>query len=80
MCVNPCLLRIDDRLEAMNMSPRLALFAAALFYGGILNGLRAESITPARWLYLQQNLQVKQNVAKLEPILRRAAKAGWPQE
>jgi hypothetical protein len=30
-----------------------------------------------RWLYLQQNLQVTENVPKLEAILRRAQKAGY---
>ena len=30
-----------------------------------------------RWLYLQQNLQVTENVPKLEAILRRAEKAGY---
>src|SRR6478736_2488571 len=30
-----------------------------------------------RWLYLQQNLQVTENVPKLEALLRRAEKAGY---
>lgn len=30
-----------------------------------------------RWLYLQQNLQVPENVPKIEAILRRAAKTGY---
>lgn len=30
-----------------------------------------------RWLYLQQNLQVTENVPKVEGILRRAAKSGY---
>jgi hypothetical protein len=32
---------------------------------------------PQRWLYLQTNLQVAENVGKAEGILRRAAKAGY---
>src|SRR6476646_2625203 len=30
-----------------------------------------------RWVYLQQNLQVTENVPKLEALLRRAEKAGY---
>src|SRR5215470_15993467 len=37
---------------------------------------RAEPPT-RRWLYLQQNLQVAENLPKIEAILRRAAKAGY---
>src|SRR5688500_1683447 len=32
---------------------------------------------PHRWLYLQQNLQVTENVPKLEALAERAAKAGY---
>ncbi|MES2789026.1 MAG: hypothetical protein V4719_05350 [Planctomycetota bacterium] len=32
---------------------------------------------PRRWLYLQQNLQVAENLPKIEALLRRAAKVGY---
>jgi len=32
---------------------------------------------PVRWLYLQQNLQVTETVTRLEPLLKRAARAGY---
>ena len=32
---------------------------------------------PDRWLYCQTNLQVEENVAKLDLLWRRAAKAGY---
>ena len=38
---------------------------------------RADEALPQRWLYLQQNLQVTENLDKIEQILRRAAKSGY---
>ena len=38
---------------------------------------RAGDKLQQRWLYLQTNLQVAENVEKTESLLRRAAKAGY---
>lgn len=61
------------------MSDRAMCWAWA---GGILSVLwfvaSATAAPPAdRWIYLQTNLQVADNVTKLEPILERAARAGY---
>src|SRR5687767_13849362 len=37
----------------------------------------AEELPELRWVYLQQNLQVKENLPKIEAILRRAKAAGY---
>lgn len=39
--------------------------------------IRAAEPLELRWVYLQQNLQVTENLPKIEAILRRAAKSGY---
>ncbi len=39
--------------------------------------LQAVDLPAQRWIYLQQNLQVADNIPKIEAILRRGAKAGY---
>jgi hypothetical protein len=61
------------------MSTRVLLASLVLM---IVGGFGPESLPAAepleqRWLYLQQNLQVTENVPKVELLLRRAAKAGY---
>lgn len=51
----------------------LSAFVAVLFATGMAS---AEEPTQ-RWLYLQTNLQVAENVAQADVLLRRAAKAGY---
>ncbi|MEO8493872.1 MAG: hypothetical protein ABI614_02295, partial [Planctomycetota bacterium] len=40
-----------------------------------MSGSEAAEPPAQRWLYLQQNLQVTENMPKIEALLRRAAKA-----
>src|SRR5688572_12187225 len=37
----------------------------------------AEEPIELRWVYLKQNLQVRENIPKVEAVLRRAAAAGY---
>ncbi len=54
----------------------VALIACCIF--PLLTSIaRAEEPLTQRWLYLQQNLQVTENLDKIEAILRRAAKVGY---
>jgi hypothetical protein len=53
---------------------RLLLLAALI---GLGQQADADETLKYRWLYLQQNLQVSENLPKLEDLLRRAAKAGY---
>lgn len=58
--------------------PRLllgGLLAVAL--GSSLGWAQSSDPTDRRWVYLQMNLQVKENLSKAEAILRRAAAAGY---
>jgi hypothetical protein len=55
---------------------RLQFVLLAVLLAGSRYGLGADAL-PRRWVYLQENLQVTENVAKVEGILRRAAKAGY---
>ena len=60
------------------MLSRVLIVGAAVMFaccGVIRSGSAAE--IELRWLYLQQNLQVKENVDKIEPVLRRAAASGY---
>lgn len=57
----------------MPLSRLFLVFCLAFLFG---SACAADEIE-LRWLYLQQNLQVRENVTKLEPILRRAAAAGY---
>ena len=44
----------------------------------VLSVLAAPAAEPEfRWVYLQQNLQVTENLPKIEAVLRRAAEAGY---
>ncbi len=52
----------------------LALFVVC---GSMQNAARAAEPLELRWVYLQQNLQVAENLPKIEAILRRAAKSGY---
>ncbi len=57
------------------MHARLSCLLSVLFLS-LLQPAQAEPPT-RRWLYLQQNLQVAENLPKIEDILRRAAKVGY---
>lgn len=61
------------------MLPRrlLATFAIVIFCESLAGDLHAAEPVTQRWLYLQQNLQVAENIPKIEQILRRAAKVGY---
>ena len=54
-------------------------WASSAFAGYVLMSvLAAQAAEPEfRWVYLQQNLQVTENLPKIETTLRRAAKAGY---
>ena len=45
--------------------------------GACLTGIAFAAPPELRWVYLQQNLQVKENLPKIEAILRRAKAAGY---
>ena len=51
------------------------------FYGLVISlallPVSADEKLEQRWLYLQTNLQVAENVPTTEALLRRAAKAGY---
>ncbi len=53
------------------------LLRAALVSLVLLAGTASAAELEQRWLYLQHNFQVKENVPKAEALLRRAAKAGY---
>ena len=55
------------------------IHVSAVLLLGILSSLCVDGAEPLeyRWVYLQQNLQVKENLPKIEAILRRAAKSGY---
>ena len=55
------------------------IHVSAVLLLGILSPLCVGAAEPLehRWVYLQQNLQVKENLPKIEAILRRAAKSGY---
>ena len=57
------------------MRPQVLLFAFLVMTSAA--NLRAAEPLEMRWLYLQQNLQVTENLPKIEVILRRAAKSGY---
>lgn len=60
------------------MSARYLLAGLTLLFLGVLqNPIDAAEPLAQRWLYLQQNLQVNENIPKIEQILRRAAKVGY---
>lgn len=60
------------------MSQRLYARFALLMIGLSWSSLvRAAEPLDLRWIYLQQNLQVAENLPKIEGILRRAAKSGY---
>ena len=60
------------------MSRRMSLLLACLVVCGLMPSLtRAAEPLELRWVYLQQNLQVAENLPKIEAILRRAAKSGY---
>lgn len=54
---------------------RALCFACLMFFGS--TQVPAAEPLEMRWLYLQQNLQVAENLPKIEAILRRAAKSGY---
>ena len=58
------------------MNRNLSL-AAVLLVFCIPTQAPADEPLSRRWLYLQQNLQVTENVPKVEAILRRAEKVGY---
>ncbi|HZZ72930.1 MAG TPA: hypothetical protein VFE24_11815 [Pirellulales bacterium] len=58
----------------LNSAVRFGFVLVLLVFG--LSPARAE-LPAERWVYLQQNLQVNENMPKVESILRRAAKAGY---
>ncbi|MBC7965923.1 MAG: hypothetical protein H7Z17_08360, partial [Fuerstia sp.] len=45
--------------------------------GSTLSATRAAEPLELRWVYLQQNLQVAENMPKIEAVLRTAAKSGY---
>ncbi len=53
------------------------LFAWLVVCGSTPNVTHAAEPLELRWVYLQQNLQVAENLPKIEAILRRAAKSGY---
>ena len=57
----------------VNRMMAAALLMAAVCISGTLKAAPPE----LRWVYLQQNLQVKDNLPKIEAILRRAKAAGY---
>lgn len=60
------------------MRPQVVRWVCCLFLAvGFLRSLTAAEPLEHRWLYLQQNLQVTENLPKIEAILRRAAKSGY---
>ncbi len=61
------------------MSSRWLLAVVSFLFAcnGFVPGDVAAEPPAQRWLYLQQNLQVTENMPKVEALLRRAAKAGY---
>ncbi|MEK6262817.1 MAG: family 20 glycosylhydrolase [Planctomycetota bacterium] len=60
------------------MSRRLRWMLLWLVVCGVTqSSARAAESLELRWVYLQQNLQVAENLPKIEAILRRAAKSGY---
>ncbi len=60
------------------MSRRSRQLLALLVVCGLTTSTaRAAEPLELRWVYLQQNLQVAENLPKIEAILRRAAKSGY---
>ncbi|MCX7408008.1 MAG: family 20 glycosylhydrolase [Planctomycetales bacterium] len=53
------------------------LLALLVVCGLTTSAARAAEPLELRWVYLQQNLQVAENLPKIEAILRRAAKSGY---
>lgn len=60
------------------MSHRWCQLIALLVICGSTHGIsRADELLELRWVYLQQNLQVAENLPTIEAILRRASKSGY---
>ena len=59
------------------MQPRRALFCAGLVAVAVNAAAADDPQLTRRWVYLQLNLQVKENVAKAGEIMQRAARAGY---
>ena len=59
------------------MKPSLPFLAVVLTIASLSRVSLAEQPLSRHWLYLMTNLQVNENVAKAEALLRRAAKAGY---
>jgi hypothetical protein len=61
----------------MSKRALVAVWWSILLCGLCFDQASAAEPVARRWLYLQQNLQVAENMPKIEAILRRAAKSGY---
>lgn len=61
----------------MSVKTLLTVFILTIIFGTNPVPTRADEPVTQRWLYLQQNLQVAENLPKIEGWLRRAAKSGY---
>lgn len=59
------------------MRQRSVIAFCGLVFTGLNLSLYAAEPLEYRWLYMSQNLQVSENLPKMEAILRRASKAGY---